>query len=280
MKEHTQDQLGVCSWSLQPDTPSELAERVCRTGLKTVQLALNPLRESPEIWGDVGERVSDAGVTIASGMFEAVGEDYSTLESIRTTGGITPDENWEQNWVDLQVTADIAAGLGLNVISFHAGFIPEDPASADFAAMVERMRRIGELFSKQGCRVLMESGQETAETLLAFLEALGRETVGVNFDPANIVLYDMGDPIESLRLLLPHVKQVHIKDAVRTKTSGTWGTEVPVGEGEVDWPAFVNDLCEADFRGSMIVEREAGDDRVGDIRKAAAVVSRVMAAGA
>jgi sugar phosphate isomerase/epimerase len=110
-----------------------------------------------------------------------------------------------------------------------------------------------------------ETGQETAETLGAFLEKLGKPHVGVNFDPANMILYDKGEPIGALQALGPWLKQCHIKDAVKTKTPGVWGEEVPVGSGQVDWPAFLRVLDKLGFQGNLAIEREAGEQRVTDI---------------
>jgi sugar phosphate isomerase/epimerase len=88
--------------------------------------------------------------------------------------------------------------------------------------------------------------------------------VGVNFDPANMLLYGSGEPIEAMKLLLPFVKQAHIKDARRASQPGIWGEEVPVGTGEVDWPTFLKVLANGGFSGNLIIEREAGDARVAD----------------
>ena len=117
-------------------------------------------------------------------------------------------------------------------------------------------------------RVALETGQEQADTLLGVLDELDRPDVGVNFDPANMVLYGMGDPVAALRRLAPRVAQCHIKDAVATETSGTWGAEVPVGEGNVNWPAFFVVLRDAGLICDLMIEREAGGDRPGDIRLA------------
>ena len=90
----------------------------------------------------------------------------------------------------------------------------------------------------------------------------------MNFDPANMILYDKGDPLEALRALGPWIRQCHIKDARRTRVSGTWGEEVTVGTGEVDWTAFLATLDELGFHGDLCIEREAGNQRLADIRAA------------
>ena len=95
----------------------------------------------------------------------------------------------------------------------------------------------------------------------------------VNFDPANMILYDKGVPVEAIRVLAPWVRHVHIKDATRTEVPGTWGAEVPWGTGEVDGDAFLRTLEEIGFQGALAIEREAGDDRFGDIKMAAEKLS-------
>jgi sugar phosphate isomerase/epimerase len=99
--------------------------------------------------------------------------------------------------------------------------------------------------------------------------------VGVNFDPANMLLYDKGNPIEALRTLGPWIRQVHLKDAQRTKLPGTWGDEVAVGTGEVDWPGFFATLREVKFGGDLCIERESGVQRVADIRGAREMVEKI-----
>jgi L-ribulose-5-phosphate 3-epimerase len=107
------------------------------------------------------------------------------------------------------------------------------------------------------------------------LEKLNNPNVGVNFDPANMLLYDKGNPIEALRTLGPWIRQVHIKDARRTRVPGTWGEEVVAGTGEVDWPAFFATLQLVGFTGDLCIEREAGSQRVADIGAARAMVGAI-----
>ncbi|HWX19526.1 MAG TPA: sugar phosphate isomerase/epimerase family protein [Candidatus Binatia bacterium] len=268
------DRLAVCSWSLHPASPGELVARLEGTGIRRVQLALDPLRESPEVWGRTGEMLQQKGITIVSGMFGCIGEDYSTLETIRVTGGIAPDATWEQNWKNIQATAVLAEQLGLKLVTLHAGFLPHESRAPNFARMLRRLTEVADIFSAAKIALGLETGQETAPVLVELLQNLKRPNVGVNFDPANMLLYGKGNPIEALRLLGPWIRQVHIKDAVRAKTPGTWGQEVPVGTGEVDWRAFFATLKELKFTGDCVIEREAGNQRLGDIRQAREVVEK------
>ena len=268
------DRVAVCSWSLQPASPQDLIQKLLATGIRRVQLALDPLRESPEAWGRTLAQFRKHDITIVSGMFGCRGEDYSTLESIHLTGGIAPDPTWEQNWESIRATAALALELKLKLVTFHAGFLPNDPKDPNFAKMLKRLAEAADAFGTANIALGLETGQETAPVLVKLLEMLKRSNVGVNFDPANMILYDKGDPIAALRLLGPWIRQIHIKDARRTKKPGTWGQEVAVGAGEVDWRRFFATLRELNFAGDFVIEREAGDQRVADIRTANEVVRR------
>jgi L-ribulose-5-phosphate 3-epimerase len=266
--------LGVCSWSLQPDDPAQLIAGMRQIGLTQIQCALDPIRETPKVWGHFAEACQEAGLELVSGMFRTVGEDYSTLESIRRTGGVVPDAHWEENWRNIKANATLAKNLKLKVVAFHAGFLPHEPSDPDFGKLLKRIRQIGELYANLGIDLALETGQETAPTLKAFLEQLNCPGVGVNFDPANMILYDKGNPIEALAVLAPWLKGCHIKDAKRTRTPGTWGDEVVVGTGEVDWHAFLRSLTKLNFNGYSCLEREAGNQRALDLRAGRDAITR------
>jgi sugar phosphate isomerase/epimerase len=273
MNQPITERLAVCSWSLQPTRPEELTARLIELGIPRVQLALDPLRENPKVWGNAVALLREKNIHIVSGMFGCVGEDYSTLETIRLTGGIAPDSTWEQNRKNIAATATLARNLGLKLVTFHAGFLPHDERAPDFAKMLARLQEVADAFRGLGIVLGLETGQETAPVLVQLLRKLDRENVGVNFDPANMILYDKGDPIEALRTLGPWIRQVHIKDGIRTKQPGTWGEEVPAGTGAVNWREFFDTLSELNFSGAAVIEREAGNQRVVDIRAAKKMVS-------
>ncbi len=280
MTPQTPDQIGLCSWSMLPRDAGHMAAIMEQLGVKKLQLGLVPHRDDAGIVDGVPEALERVGARVVSGMFGTVGEDYTTMGTIRRTGGIVPDEHWEANQQVARNAAAKARAFGLPMVMFHAGFLPHDMESAEFRKLAERIEIVAGIFGGQGIDLIFETGQETADDLGAFfdhLEGRGVTNVGVNFDPANMILYDKGDPIEALRKLLPRVRSIHIKDAIRTGTPGEWGAEAVVGEGQVDWPAFVRILAEGDYSGDLHVEREWGDDRVGDARMAIDEITRVMA---
>lgn len=261
--------LGLCSWSLQPGSVTELVERVTNCQRSIVQLALEPLRTRSWRIDELRAAFDQDGIRIASAMMATIGEDYSTLESIHTTGGLRPDAHWHENKSAAIQDATIAMELGVILVTFHAGFLPEDPHSSLGMTMLTRLREIAEIFARRNIRIALETGQESASTLVRYLNQLRDLDVGVNFDAANMLLYASGDPIASLKELLPYVVQVHIKDARRTRVPGAWGEEVRVGDGEVHWPAFLAELATAGRLIPAMIEREAGDQRIADIRHAA-----------
>lgn len=280
MTTQTLEQLGVCSWSMLPQDAEDMARIMQELGLKKLQLGLVPHRDDAGIVDGVPEALSKVGARVVSGMFGTVGEDYSTLDTIKVSGGIVPDEHWEQNQEIARGAAARAKRFGLPSVMFHAGFLPHDMQSDEFLKLAGRIEVVAAVFAEQNIDLMFETGQETADDLWAFfdhMEQRGVGNIGVNFDPANMILYDKGEPIEALRKLLPRVKSIHIKDAVRTTTPGQWGAEVPVGEGQVDWTAFVRVLAEGGYTGDMHIEREGGDNRLADARQAIDVLSKVMA---
>jgi len=269
--------IGVCSWSLQASTPRELVERIKETGQDAVQLALDPIRSGSWDERETVAVLRDAGITILSGMMAPAGEDYSTLDTIRETGGVRLDEHWETNLAAAKRNAELASRLGLSLCTFHAGFIPDDPDSELHDVMVDRLRAVVDAFADQGVRIGFETGQESAETLLEALDEIDRPTLGVNFDPANMILYGMGEPVHAIELLAPRVMQIHIKDAIPAERPGQWGTEMRAGDGAVDWEKFFGVVggCCPDV--SLVIEREGGDARVADIRAARDMLDRLGA---
>jgi len=265
----------VCSWSLRPSGPEELASLMRGLRIMRVQLALVPCVEDPGRWGHACEQLRKEGIEIVSGMLATVGEDYSTLESIARTGGVRSDRWWNANLDRAIRVAEFAAAHGIPLVTFHAGFIPHEREAPERTTMVDRLRTVIDIFAQRGVDVAFETGQESAATLSQALADLDRPRAGVNFDPANMILYGMGDPVAAVRTLAPRIRQVHIKDAMPTAVPGTWGREVRAGDGGVPWREFLEAMRDANVaagRGredmELVIEREAGAARAGDVAHA------------
>ena len=257
--------LSVCSWSLRTD-PFCVAQALSSLDIGQVNLALKPaLLETGAAYMDAVRRQPWSVSAMTIGFFH---EDYTSLASIRATGGIVPDEHWDRNRDMVLRALEISADFGVPFLTFHAGFIEEhDPARA--ARFRDRLAALADAAAGRGVTLLMETGQESAACLRTLWEDLGHPALGVHFDPANMILYGKGDPVGAVHLLGRWIRHVHIKDARAAEMPGTWGTEVPWGEGEVGGEAFLNALKEAGYSGALAIERESGDDRLRDIRLAA-----------
>ena len=267
------DRIGVCSWSWQKSLTG-VAQEMEKAGVKGIHLALGPFikadgrhgeAESAEAWEFVKKQVKSGKWNLMSTMIGTVGEDYSSLETIKKTGGIVPDQNWVENQKIVTKGAMLTKELGCRYMSLHGGFLDEsDPVA--FAKYVERISWIRDEAKKYGVTIILESGQETAEELAKFMQAV--PGIGINFDPANMILYAKGQPKDAVRILFPWIKQIHIKDALETEKPGTWGTEVAWGEGEVGGRTFLAELEALGYKGNYVIERESGNNRAKEINQA------------
>jgi L-ribulose-5-phosphate 3-epimerase len=259
--------IGVCSWSLQPKDTADLVAQVKQTGLSHVQLGLAGLsvlddqRKLHEL-----DHLKQAGISITGGMLGFQGEDYSTIASIRKTGGFVPDQDWASRKAITQQAAKLGKELGVPHISAHVGFVPPR-GEGNYDIVRDRIREVADLFAGHNLSLLMETGQEKAEELLEFLHDLKRDNVFINFDPANMILYGAGEPISAIRTLGQFIRHVHVKDATGSAKPGVeWGEEVPFGTGQVNPKQFLQALHDVKYTGPLCVEREAGTQRLTDVR--------------
>ena len=270
----TAENLGVCSWSFQKPL-DDVAAEMKKFGLERIHLALQPFLEGGSRHGAaegaaaldrVKARLASGEWKLSATMIGFPQEDYSTLDTIKKTGGVVPDDAWEANKKIVVAGAKLSAELKSPVLTLHAGFLDEsDPVA--LKKYTDRVKFIVDTCGEAGVPVAFETGQETAADLAKFMPTV--PGAGVNFDPANMILYAKGNPVEAVRTPAPWIRHVHLKDAVLTKKPGTWGTEVPWGDGEVDAPRFLAELKAAGYKGNFAIEREGGNDRTGDIALAA-----------
>lgn len=256
--------ISVCTWSLKNDFESLLKLRE-ETGINNLHLALSPAIDSEQ--NDYLDKVKQQDWQISATMIGFAQEDYSTLETIKATGGIVPDDVWDENEKRVKKAIDLTAQLGVTYLSFHFGFLNAEDEQA-FEKLIQRTKGLADYANQKNVVLLMETGQETTEEMKTFLQAVGAENLAVNFDPANMILYNKGNPIEALADLAQWVKHVHIKDALKTQTPGTWGQEVPWAQGQVNRDEFLETLKKTGYDGSISIEREAGNSRFEDIKNA------------
>ena len=140
----------------------------------------------------------------------------------------------------------------------HAGFIPA-LGSPDRKSFLDTLAAVSELAREAGITVAFETGQESAALLRRTLDDLKSPNLKVNFDPANMLLYDMDDPLAVLELLAPDIRSVHLKDANRPSVKGSWGEEVPLGRGQTNTKEFVKSLKKIDYRGAALHRTRSWD---------------------
>ena len=178
------------------------------------------------------------------------------------TVGFVPASTREARLQEAREIADFAKLLGVEAIGSHIGFVPHDVESEDYKGMVAAIQSYCDYLKQNGQRLHLETGQEKAENLLAFLETVNRDNIFINFDPANLILYGMGAPIESLKKVARYVRSCHCKDAIATtgQPGVDWGTEVPFGQGQVDAKLFLQTLKDIGYVGPLTIEREIPEE--------------------
>jgi sugar phosphate isomerase/epimerase len=260
--------IGVCSWSLQVVSVPELASFLTKLGVEATQIACgDPNHASWNEGDDMPSVAKKVQLPMTGAMLGFPGEDYTTPQTIKESGGFgnptTRGERLKTFQWGLQRTLD----LGLTDLMLHAGFIPE-PGDADRKAFLDTLGQVSALAAAKGVTIAFETGQETADLLRLTLNELKCANLKVNFDPANMLLYDMGDPLRAVEVLAGDIRSVHVKDANRPTTPGTWGQEVPLGQGQVNIKEFVKRLKKVGYTGPLCVEREVGNqqERFNDIK--------------
>jgi sugar phosphate isomerase/epimerase len=206
------------------------------------------------------DRLSELGIRLTAVFGGFAGESYSDIPTTRRTVGLVPPETRSARLREMKEIADFARSLGCDVVALHLGFIPRPPAD-EYDRIVGVTRNLCAHCAANRQDLHLETGQETAEELLQFLADVNRPNLFVNFDPANMILYGTGDPIPALRQLGRYVRSVHGKDAIWAARPGQeWGREVPLGEGDVNIPRYLQTLREIAYEGPLTIEREIPQD--------------------
>jgi L-ribulose-5-phosphate 3-epimerase len=261
-------EVGVMFWAAR-DSLAEIASLGVRCGQLGIPGDLDLNAGVEREWKSALERAQFTIVTVFAAY---QGEDYADIPAVQRTVGFVPHSTREQRERRTYEVSDFAAAIGVGSVATHVGFIPEDTRHTDYIAVREMVRRVADHAAGHGQTFALETGQEPALILQRFLKDVDRPNVGINFDPANMILYGTDDPIEALSLLGPVVLSVHVKD-------GDWpppdreqalGQERPLGQGAVGIPRFIEKIKEIDFRGPLNIEREVENqqERIADIRRA------------
>jgi len=254
--------------------PAEEIEKVRRLGVASCQVCA----WDPDLFTDeVGEALTAAceaeGVKITTLWAGYPGPKVWNFTEGPTTIGLVPAQYRAMRVEALKRAAAFAGGLSLASITTHVGFIPEDPNHPDFVGTVDALKEVVTACADAGVGFWFETGQETPVTLLRTIEAVGADNLGVNLDTANLILYGKANPVDALDVIGAYVRDVHAKDGLYPTNGAELGREVPIGQGKVDFPAFVAKLKALGYTGSLTIEREiSGPKQIEDIQAAIEVL--------
>ena len=270
--------VGVCSWSLQVKSIAELKGFMDLLGIDLVQIACgDPHHAAWDEGDDMPKAAKAAGFKMGGAMLGFPGEDYTTPKHIERTGGFGDPALRAERLERLKWALNRTRELGLTDLMLHAGFIPEvgDPGRKSF---LETLGKVSQLAAEKGITIAFETGQESSALLRRTLDDLKCPNLKVNFDPANMLLYDKDDPIAAVERLAPDIRTVHVKDANRPTTKGQWGEEVPLSKGQTDTRKFLLTLKKVGYTGPLFIEREVGDQqqRFNDIAHGVRFIREVL----
>jgi sugar phosphate isomerase/epimerase len=265
--------------------PAETLSELTSLGIQSGQLGIPgdlDLACAPQ-WRDA---LASARFRVYTVFAAYKGESYADIPTVKRTVGFIPPATRAERERRTREVSDFAAAISIAGetvpgIATHIGFVPESAADPDYQAVRDMVRRICDHAAGHHQTFALETGQEPAHVLLAFLNDVGRPNLGINFDPANMILYGTGDPIEALSILGPRVLSVHAKDGDWPDPAkpGSLGKEQPLGAGAVGITRFVRKLQEIGYSGPLAVEREASDPvrRLRDIESAVILLARTFA---
>ena len=255
--------------------PEKELRKVADLGLPTCQLSSwDPAMYTDENAETVRRACAGIGVEVTTLWAGYPGPAVWDFVEGPATIGFVPAEHREMRVQALLAAAGFAQAIGVPSITTHAGFIPENPRDPLYAGTVDALRRIAERCQELGLRFCFETGQETPITLLRAMTDIGTGNLGVNLDPANLLMYGKANPVDAVDILGPYVRGVHAKDGEYPTEPGKLGVEKPLGEGRVGFDRLVPKLKRFGYAGALTIEREiSGDRQVRDIKRAIEILT-------
>jgi len=246
--------------------------------VKNVELnCWEPGLYSPELAAALKAEASQQGIKITSLWAGWPGPKVWDFIEGPTTLGLVPPEYRRVRVEALIKAANFAHLLGLPAIITHLGFIPENASDSEFNAVVAAVREVAVHLASLGMQFWFETGQESPVTMLRLIHQVGTNNLGVNLDPANLILYGKANPVDSLDVFGAYVRSVHAKDGRYPTDPYQLGEEVKIGAGKVNFPLFIQRLSEIGYQGPFIIEREiSGEQQTIDIRAAITYLSSLL----
>ena len=227
-------------------------------GIPTIQLHAPPKGERDQASADkILARLAEynIGITAVFGGFD--GESYESIPIVVDTVGLVPPSTRESRLAEMKEISDFAKQIGCDVVALHLGFVPHDTNDPQYKEIITVTQELCKHAKENGQTLHLETGQETADGLIQFINDTGCDNLFVNFDPANMILYGAGEPIEAVEKIGDLIRSVHCKDATWASSPGEqWGEETKLGDGDVDIKKFLQTLEKIGYQGPLTIERE------------------------
>jgi len=263
-------EIGLVFWA--EESATKTLQYLSGFGLRAGQLGVPPGLNCAEKVDEWRKALQATPVTVTSVVCCYEGEDYENIERVHETVGFTVPKYRAERIARTKEISKFGSELGVSAVSCHIGFIPAARQSALYTELRDLTRELCDACAAYRQDFVLETGQESAEVLLGFIGDVERTNLKINFDPANMILYGSGDPIAALALLADHVLSVHCKDGLAPAPGLGLGREAALGDGEVDFRAFLAQLKKMNFKGLLTIEREEPDPqtKIADVRNAIA----------
>lgn len=224
--------------------------------------------------GDLSpDRLSDTGRRELRHLLRSHNLELTALGA-RLRHSLDVVQNQEGRIDYLRKVMSLSFDLGPRVVIVQVGRIPEKPDDPRLPRLTEALLALGHHGDRTGTTLALETGLEPGERLRDYLGGLDTGGLGVNYDPANLLLGGF-DPITNLAPLRHLLKHVHAHDA-RLAAANRVASEVPVGAGDIDWMQFLAMLSALEYAGWVVVERETGNDKLGDVTAGVAYLRRLL----
>jgi len=256
----------------------ENIRKVAELGLDNCQLKCwNSAFLTNELADRAVAAAKEYGVEITAFWCGWDGISYWNFTEGPSTLGLVPTAYRAERLKMLCKGADIAYRMGVTDVVTHVGFLPENPSTTEYIELVAVLRWFCNRILKRGQYFLFETGQETPVTLKRTIEDIGTGNVGINLDPANLLLYGKANPCDSLDIFGEYVRGIHGKDGEYPTDGHRLGREKPLGEGRVNYPLFIEKLKALGYNGAITIEREiSGEKQIEDILSAKAILESLI----
>jgi len=243
--------LGVISYA---NNPEEDLKIVRDLGFPTCQLDID--KYSPELAKRLATSLEKYRIKPTTLICMGPGDYKWNFIEGPSTIGLVPREYRSARVERLRLGTDFCKAAGIPAIHAHFGFIPENPKDVLYTEFIDIMKQVAGYALEKGVDVYFETGQETPVTLLRAIQDIGTGNLYINYDTANLVMYGKANPLDGLKVIGKYVRALHAKDGLYPTNPNELGREVPIPQGEVNFPAIISFLKKLNFTGSITIECE------------------------